>query len=182
MRITTLSSTHRHYLILEQGIAPSILNFFINGAIAWFFFRSLTLVPLWGSQSIAGDTIATAFFLPFISCLISTPLAHWDVRRGRITPVAGFLRRHSILQKLFDFLLLRAISFGSISMITVSAISLFALIGVGIHEFSFWQFLIFKASFAACLAMLVSPIIGWCALGDSEAHRNYRRLISKGDR
>ncbi len=171
MRIPTLSSTHLQYLLFEQGIAPAILNFFINGAIAWFSFRSLTVVSLWGSQSIASDTVATAFFLPFISCLISTPLTHREVRRRRITPIKWFCDPQSTIQRYFNSLFFRAIGFGTISIVSVSPISLFVFSIFSISEFNFWQFLIFKASFAAGLAMIVTPIIGLYALGDLEANR-----------
>jgi hypothetical protein len=54
-----MSPEHRRFLVLEQGIGSALFNFVLNGAIAWLLFRSFERVPLWGQQSIAGDTIGT---------------------------------------------------------------------------------------------------------------------------
>ena len=68
-----MSPGHLRFLLLEQGIGSAVVNFLLNGAIAWLVFRGVAQVPLWGQQSIAGDTIGTCFFLPFLTTLIVTP-------------------------------------------------------------------------------------------------------------
>src|SRR5260370_7320498 len=65
----------RRYMLLDNGVGPFVINFLINAVIAWLLFRHATHVPLWGQSSIAGDTIATSFLLPLITCLIVTPIA-----------------------------------------------------------------------------------------------------------
>ena len=86
--IARLSSEHRRFLIVDQVIGAGIINFILNAGIAWAIARALTRVPLWGNPSIANDTVATAFLLPFIPALLpvlknrSTPL--W--RKDFITP------------------------------------------------------------------------------------------------
>ena len=71
-----------------------MFNFLLNGAIAWLLFRSLERVPLWGQQSIAGDTIGTCFFLPFFTALIVTPLVRRRVRAGSVAPLGVDARDH----------------------------------------------------------------------------------------
>ena len=58
------SDAHRRYLLLEQGLGSIVINVVLNAAIAWLLFRGLDVVPLWGNQSIAGDTIATTLIPP----------------------------------------------------------------------------------------------------------------------
>jgi hypothetical protein len=81
-----MNAAHRRYVVLEQGVGAVSVNFLLNVAIAWAAFRGMSSIPIWGAQSIAGDTIATAFVLPFLTCLIVTPLAH---RRAHICNRSG---------------------------------------------------------------------------------------------
>jgi len=64
-----VSPAQRRYLLLEQGVGAAGFNFLLNAAIAWLMFRGADVVPLWGQQSIAGDTIGTSIILPFLTCL-----------------------------------------------------------------------------------------------------------------
>ena len=48
-----MKDVHRRYLALEHGIGSAVINFVLNGAIAWAMFRSLDVVPLWGPTSIS---------------------------------------------------------------------------------------------------------------------------------
>src|SRR3989442_10785557 len=50
-------------------------------------FRGADVVPLWGQQSIAGDTIGTSVILPFLTCLIATRLVRGHVRSGKVAPL-----------------------------------------------------------------------------------------------
>jgi hypothetical protein len=81
-----VESHHRRFLLLEQGIGSAIFNVLLNGAIAWALFRHLDVIPLWGQESIVGDTLGTTFFLPFFTTLIVTPLVRRRVKRGSDLP------------------------------------------------------------------------------------------------
>ena len=72
----------KRYLFVEQPIGAFVVNFLLNALIAWGLCRGMTTVPLWGETSVAGDTIATSFVLPFVSVLIATLLVRRDVRRS----------------------------------------------------------------------------------------------------
>ena len=65
-----LSDRHKRFLIIEQGIVPTIFNFVVNGIICWTLFRTAELVPLWGESSVGIDLLVTAFVLPFLTALI----------------------------------------------------------------------------------------------------------------
>ena len=80
-----MSPAQRRYLVVEQGVGAAVFNFVLNAVIAWLMFRRQDVVPLWGQQSIAGDTIGTSLLLPLITCLVVTRLArgHVSLRRRR---------------------------------------------------------------------------------------------------
>src|SRR5215475_6435530 len=82
-----LSDRHRRFLLLEQGAIPTVFNLLLNGLIAWGLFRSSPAVPLWGESSLGVDLLATAFLLPFLTCLIVSSLVARHVRSGKVPPL-----------------------------------------------------------------------------------------------
>lgn len=171
--VRSVSEQHRRYLILEQGVGSALINFLLNGVIAWLLFRALESVPLWGDQSIAGDTIGTAFLLPFFTCLIVTRLARGQVRSGRLPPLGWQRAMHPALGRLPRGTFLRALVLGFACVALTAPFSLWALDRGGVDHMSFWGFVAFKATFAAVLAAAVTPLIALCALADgaSDAKR-----------
>lgn len=162
-----MTDAHRRYLIVEQGVGAAIFNLAVNAGIAWALFRGLSSVPLWGQQSIAGDTIATTFLLPFLTCLIVTRLAQGQVRNGRLPALEWQRATHPALGRLPRGTFLRATVLGAICMVLVAPLALWSLGTLGVAALSFWHFVTFKALFAAVLAALVTPVIALCALGDA---------------
>jgi hypothetical protein len=161
-----LSDAHRRFLVLEQGVGAAVFNFLLNGAIAWLTFSSLERVPLWGQQSIAGDTIGTAFLLPFFTCLVVTRLAHGQMRAGRLPALPWSRASHPALGRLPSGTWARAVVLGLIGVAVAAPLALWAMVGLGVEGMSFWGFIAFKATFAAVLAALLTPIVALCALGD----------------
>ncbi len=162
-----LDEAHRRYLVIEQGVGAIIANLLINAGIAWLMFRSMDIVPLWGQQSIAGDTLGTTFFLPFFTCLIVTPLTHMAIRQGRMPSSRWMRQEHPWLSRLPGGTALRAFVLGLIVFVLVGPISVWVLSLLGVQEMSFRGFVLFKALFAGALAAPVAPLIALCAIGDS---------------
>lgn len=148
-------------------MGSAIINFIINGAIAWAIYRPMAAVPIWGERSIAGDTFSTAFLLPFFVCLIVTPLTHRKVRRGEIPALCWRRVSHPVLGRLPSSAILRALVFGIFCAISVASFTVFALGALGINEMALLPFLTFKSTFAAILAGVVAPVSARLALGDS---------------
>lgn len=147
--------------LLEQGGGSVVVNLLINGVIAFLMFRGATTVPLWGQQSIAGDTIGTTFFLPLFTCLIVTPLSRRRLRSGDLTPVPGApLGLRWLPQRTFW----RGALLGLLTAIALGPLSVFALTSLGVTEQSFWGFVAFKALFAAALGVVMSPLIALWAI------------------
>jgi len=162
-----MSARHRRYLLLDQGIGAGIVNLLLNAGIAWLFFRGMEAVPLWGQQSIAGDTIGTAFVLPFLSTLIASAVVRSQVRAGYVSAVA--LSARSALRRLPQSLAGRGAVLGLIGVILTGLPMAAALDAAGVVEMGFRDFILFKALFAAVLGALVTPVIARAALADASA-------------
>lgn len=162
-----MTRAHYQYVLLEQGVGAFVVNVAINAGIAWLLFRSLSVVPLWGAQSIAGDTVATCFILPLLTCLIVTRLAHREIRRGRFG--VPDWRRESIraLARLPAATSRRALLFGVACALVIGPVTVGVLALAGVAELPFSDFVTFKALFAGGLAALVSPVIALAAITDT---------------
>ena len=163
-----MSREHRRY-VLEQGIGSGVINVLINAAIAWLLFRPLPSVPLWGLQSIAGDTLGTCFVLPFATCLIVTRLTHREVRRGRFPSPDWRRASRPALARLPGATASRAAFLAMFCTLVVAPLALGALAALGIAELGLASFVAFKALFAGALAGAVTPLIVLAALGDTPA-------------
>lgn len=160
----TLSAAHRRFLVIDQGVAPALFNLALNAGIAWLLFRTAQVVPLWGQSSIAGDTLGTAFILPFMTALIVSRMVSGQVSRGRVPPLprrpaSGLFARLAASPPWRRGALL---GLAGVLVGALPVVGYFAWAGpqqLGLHAF-LW----FKASFAAVLAAVVTPPIGWAAL------------------
>ena len=161
-----MSPAHRRYLLLEQGIGAGVVNFLINALIAWLSFRGQARVPLWGQQSIAGDTIATCLLLPLITCLIVTAVARRQMRSGRLAALGWTPVSHPPLGWLPRGTFVRGLAFGIVCVLVVAPPAVLTLARLGIEEMTFAQFVVFKATFAAALGAIVTPIIALSAIAE----------------
>jgi hypothetical protein len=164
---TGLSQAHWRFLVVEQCVGSAVFNFLLNGAIAWLMFRALATVPLWGEQSIAGDTIGTTFFLPFFTCLIVTRIAYAQIRSGKLAATEWQRASHPVLGRLPHGIWKRSLVLGLIGVVLAAPVSLWAIRALGVESMGFWRFVAFKATFAALLAAIFTPVIALCALGDA---------------
>ena len=160
-----MSPAHRRFLVLDEGVGSVVVNLIINGIIAILMFRGASTVPLWGQQSIAGDTIGTTFFLPLFTSLIATPLARGQVRAGRFPAVEG---TPFGLQWMPRRALWRGALLGVICVILVAPPTLAVLTHLGVTQQSFWGFVVFKALFAAALGVVVTPLIALWAIAGTD--------------
>lgn len=159
-----MSPAHKRFLLLEEGLGSVLVNLLLNGVIAYLMFRSAVSVPLWGQQSIAGDTIGTTFFLPLFTCLIVTPLARRQVHAGRLEPLDGTPLGLAWLPARAFW---RGAVLGVLSVILVAPPTIMLLSALGVTQQSFWGFVLFKAVFAAALGAVVTPLIAlWAIAGN----------------
>jgi hypothetical protein len=158
-----VSPAHKRFLLVEQGVGSVVVNLVLNALIAFLLFRGAASVPLWGQQSIAGDTIGTTFFLPLFTCLIVTPLSRRRVRAGDLAPIEGAPLG---LQWLPERTVWRAVGLGALTAGVLAPLSLATLTLLGVAEQSFWGFVAFKAIFAAALGAVLTPLIALWAISN----------------
>ncbi len=163
-----MSPAHRRYLLIEQGVGGGVVNFVLNLGIAALLFRGLATVPLWGQQSIAGDTIGTTFLLPLITCLIVTPLAQRQLRAGSLAALGWTRSSHPVLGWLPRRTFPRALAFGVITTVLAAPVSIWALGALDVDTLSFERFLLFKAAYAAVLGAVVTPVVALWAIAEGE--------------
>ena len=156
-----MSAAQRRYLLLEQGIGAAVFNFGLNAAIAWLMFRGQGAVPLWGQQSIAGDTIGTAIILPFLTCLIATRIVRGHVRAGKVAPLDG---GRTWLGWLPHGTAARGLTLGAAGLLLFAPPVVLALVVLEVTHLGLGHFVVFKASFAAAEALVMTPIVALWAI------------------
>ena len=158
------------YLVVGQAIIPFFINVAVNVVLGVLAFSGSETVPTWATDKGAvADSIGTCFFLPFITCLIATPIVRRHVARGVVRPVAiGDLPGWMLLFRQPSFL--RAIMFGIAGLMTLSG-PVFAVYRVLADEtIPTGSFLVIKAAFAGSFGVFATPLIALVAMTDSEVN------------
>jgi hypothetical protein len=159
-----MSDDHRRYLLLEQGVGAAVFNLLLNALIAWGLTRHLDTLPLWGATSIAGDTIATGILLPLLTCVISTGLVRRQIAGGRVPPLAD---AHPAVAWMPRSAFVRGLLLAALTSSTLVPTTLALLVALEVQSLGFWSFVLFKATWAAVAAFVVSPIVALWAMGDA---------------
>src|SRR6266403_944818 len=166
---SVVSQAQRRYLLLEQGVGAAGFNFLLNAAIAWLIFRGADVVPLWGQQSIAGDTIGTSVILPFLTCLIATRLVRGHVRSGKVAPLGWSRDTQPWIGWLPRGTLARGLALGGAGLLVFAPPVLLAHVALGVTNLDLGSFVVFKASFAAAEALVVTPLVALWAIVEGPA-------------
>ncbi len=159
-----MSPVQQRFIFVENGLGSALFNLALNGVIAWGLFRGLERVPLWGQQSIAGDTIATCFFLPFFTALIVTALARRRMRSGEVPALDAAWLDPRLRARVPSGPLGQGSVLGTLCMLTVAPATIWLIGRSAGSELALWPFITFKALFAAGLAALVTPLIAALAI------------------
>lgn len=159
-----LSPAQRTFIVNEQTIVPAVFNLALNAGLGWVVFRKLEQVPLWGDPSIAGDLIGTLFLLPFLTCLIVTPLVKRAARSGKVDWVSFAPSEHPVLRLFPRSVWLRAalVGFGSVLLFAVPFLALLSAIGV--EGWAPMTMVIAKGIYAGLIAALCTPYLALYAL------------------
>ena len=154
-----MSPALRRYLLLEHGVGSAVFNFVLNGVIAWLLFRHAVEVPLWGQQSIAGDTIGTTLLLPLLTCLIVTPMVRRHVQARDLGALGQSRTADALLRWLPARTFRRGLCLGVACVVAIAPLAIWGLGALGFAGMPLWHFVGFKAAFAAALAFIVQPLI-----------------------
>ena len=164
-----LSGPHQKFLYIEQGAVPTVFNFALNGAIAWALFRSAEEVPLWGESSVGVDLLATAFLLPFLTCLIVSAIVARHVRDGKVPRLSANQLPNTQWHERSS--MKRGLALGAAGVVFGALPVVWALHIASAQPLAVSEFVTFKAAWAALLALVVTPLIGWWALANASSVR-----------
>jgi hypothetical protein len=156
----------KRYVFIERPIGAFVVNFVLNALVAWGVCGRMTSVPLWGETSVAGDTVATSFILPFLSVLIATPLARRDTRQGKVS--AASLSDRAARPRLPRALVPRAVVVGLAGLMVAAPLAVLALDVAGVTQIPMPGFIWVKAAYAAVLGALLAPTIAMAGVADVE--------------
>lgn len=154
------------YVLVDQGLVAIFVNFGLNWGIAWAVFHKMPSIPVAGEFSIIGDTVATCWMLPLISCLIVTSLTRNEVRQGRIAGFGADSRQSLFWKKITRFLIIRAMGWGLIGRLLLAPLAVQGIAISGMEPLPLQTFLILKGLFASALGIFFCPFHAWWALFD----------------
>ena len=163
-----LSTEHRRFLLHEQAIGGGVFNTGLNALIAWALFPASDTIPLEGEPSIAGDTIATCFLLPFLICVIVTPLVRKAMAQGKVMPLPWSTADHPLLRWLPRNTWARAALIGLACSLFIAPVAILLLHTLGIEAMARTPFIVGKALFAGALAAAVSPVVALYTLASPQ--------------
>jgi hypothetical protein len=163
-----LNAAQRTFIVNEQTIVPAVFNLALNAGLGWVVFKKLEQVPLWGDPSIAGDVVGTLFFLPFLTCLIVTPLVKRAARTGKVEWLSIAPGEHPVLRLFPRSVWLRALLVGLASVVLFGLPLLGLLALLGVEGWSVGTMVSAKGIYAALIAALVTPYLALYALAGSE--------------
>jgi len=157
------------YLLIGQAIIPFFINMMINIAIGVLSFGGQKSVATWAiDKGAVEDSIGTCFFLPFITCLIATPIVHRQMASGvtsriPLTDVPRWVRWMN------GPWMLRSAKFGVIGilLLTGPVYGLYYLFAGDSIETV--RFIAIKAISAGAMGVFVTPLIAFVALCDHSA-------------
>jgi hypothetical protein len=152
-----------------------VFNFFINSVIAWFLYRNVEQVPLWGLKGIAVDTIVTAFILTLLSYYYIA-LSVLFTMKMKWLPVIENDPKVGIISKMISLRIsVQGIIFGVAAsmLLGIPVIAWFFLTGT--QSMPYGSFFWYKAIFGASVSLIVSPPIGLLSILDFSRRRKLIR-------
>ena len=162
-----MSPAQRRFLIIDQTIGTAVVTGLINAAIGWSMFGGQSSVPLWGAQGMAADLLATGFLLPFLICVISTPLARRQIAAGKLSRLRLKRDDLGLLGKLPEKARRRGLVLGAIGLLVITPLAIAVLSALGQNPMPTGDFIGFKSLFAAAFSAVVGPLVGvWAILSD----------------
>lgn len=162
-----LTLLHRR-LLVGQAVGGVVLNFFLNGGVAWATFPPVETLPLWArSNCVGADTIGTSFFLPLTTCLILTPIVRRALRGGTMAGIDRADLPAAIRFWPSNFVA-RGALVGLMCALTIALAAAGLLTAAGVHAMGRGEVTLYKAVYTAILGLIVTPLFGWRALADGK--------------
>jgi hypothetical protein len=152
---------------LRRGLKELTVNFFLNGLVGWIVFRKMQEVPRWGTFSFGFDLLTTAFFLPFVICLIATARVRRELRQGKLALGAEWSQRpNPYVAGLPSNVWLRAVVLGTLCLAPV-CFFLLILLFMRVEQLQVEVYVALKALVAGCGAGIAATLGAWKAAADA---------------
>lgn len=156
------------YLVRDQMIVPFIINFVLNSVGPWLFFRGQETLPVWGDHGIAGDLVVTMVLLPFLVCLIATPLVRRMAKEGKTPTLTTLSTVPTLALRLPSGLFLRAVAVGVFVGVIAGPLVIAALKSLGWTSVGLVSFVLSKGVLCGVVALLISPLLALRAMADAQ--------------
>ena len=154
------------YLLIGQTVVPFFINIAVNIVIGALTFWGQDSVETWTrDKGAAADSIGTCFFLPFITCLIATPIVRSQSKNGT-APRLSVQEIPRWAQLMAGPLLLRATKFGIVGMLLFAAPVYAAYSVFAPDTIETVRFIALKSISAALYGILATPLIAFVAMCD----------------
>ncbi len=162
-----LAQEHRRLLRRSFILAPAIINFVLNGSIAWYVYSGRPFVSVWGADGeIIADVLATSFLLPFLTCFVVVPIVWKLVEQGEQSAVNWRRSDFWWLAWLPHGQWARAAAIGVASALAGGFVLLGLLYVLRVETLSSQAFILLKATYTALLGALVTPLLALASLAD----------------
>jgi hypothetical protein len=166
----SLPAPHRRWIAQNALLVTALINFLVNGVIAWLSIRGQADVPLWApplaETSTVTDTLGTLFVLPFITGLLCTVAVRRERENGELVPLRRTPPHDRRLALLPPPGLRRSVAFGAAAFVLLAPPVTMGLVAIDFGTLAPGSFIAYKVSFAVCLGLVVTPLIALCAMTD----------------
>ena len=155
------------YLLIGQVVIPFFINIAVNVVIGTLTFWGQDSVQTWTlDKGAVVDSIGTCFCLPFITCLIATPIVRSQLQKGNAPRIlASDIPRWA--QMMAGPLLSRATKFGIVVMLLFATPVYAAYSAFAPEVIETARFIATKSIFAGVLGIFATPPIAFVALCDT---------------
>ena len=161
-----LLSEQRSLVRRSFVLSPIIINFLVNGLIAWIIYGRTPTIPI---ATLIVDTLLTCFLIPFLTCLVVVSVVWQLVRQGDLSAVSWSRDDFWWLRWLPDRKWVRALATGLAIAVLGTLIITGLLLLLGIESTVGSIFVWFKAAYTVVLTVLISPFLALASLGDVSA-------------
>lgn len=164
-----LSQEFVKYMLVGQVIVPFFINIAVNVVIGTLVYWGQSSVTTWTwNKGAAADSIGTCFFLPFITCLIATPIVRLQSKNGT-APRVSHLEVPRWTKLMSRRSLIRAAQCGIIGILFLAASVYAAYCALAPESIETVRFITMKALFAGAMGILATPLIAFVAMCDEPA-------------
>lgn len=157
------------YLLIGQAVIPFFINIAVNVILGALTFWGQEWVATWSiDKGAVADSIGTCFFLPFITCLIATPIVRHQVAHGAVSRIPP-TETPRWARMMSGPVILRAAKFGIAGLLLLAGPVFAAYSLLAGDSIETVRFIAIKATFAGVFGIFATPLIAFVALCDQSA-------------